>query len=86
MAFNPESQSHSFTVVRDGNITDVQISGPDFIFTVVTVPSGITQVEKRAVRQSARQAGAREAFLIEEPIAAALGAGLPVVVPCDGPG
>src|SRR4026207_2163147 len=38
---------------------------------VVTVPSGITQVEKRAVRQSARQAGAREAFLIEEPIRAA---------------
>ena len=48
---------------------------------VVTVPSGITQVEKRAVRQSARQAGAREAFLIEEPIAAALGAGLPVAEP-----
>jgi len=45
------------------------------------VPSGITQVEKRAVRQSARQAGAREAFLIEEPIAAALGAGLPVAEP-----
>ncbi|HKA61708.1 MAG TPA: rod shape-determining protein, partial [Methylomirabilota bacterium] len=42
---------------------------------VVTVPSGITQVEKRAVRQSAKQAGAREAYLIEEPIAAALGAG-----------
>jgi rod shape-determining protein MreB len=48
---------------------------------VVTVPSGITQVEKRAVRQSARQAGAREAYLIEEPIAAALGAGLPVAEP-----
>jgi rod shape-determining protein MreB len=48
---------------------------------VVTVHSGITQVEKRAVRQSARQAGAREAFLIEEPIAAALGAGLPVADP-----
>jgi rod shape-determining protein MreB len=48
---------------------------------VVTVPSGITQVEKRAVRQSAKQAGAREAYLIEEPIAAALGAGLPVAEP-----
>jgi rod shape-determining protein MreB len=48
---------------------------------VVTVPSGITQVEKRAVRQSARQAGAREAYLIEEPIAAAIGAGLPVAEP-----
>ena len=48
---------------------------------VVTVPSGITQVEKRAVRQSAKQAGAREAYLIEEPIAAAIGADLPVSEP-----
>jgi rod shape-determining protein MreB len=48
---------------------------------VVTVPSGITQVEKRAVRQSAKQAGAREAYLVEEPIAAALGADLAVTEP-----
>ena len=48
---------------------------------VVTVPSGITQVEKRAVRDSARQAGAREVYLIEEPVAAAIGAGLPIQEP-----
>ena len=48
---------------------------------VVSVPSGITQVEKRAVRDSATQAGAREVFLIEEPMAAALGAGLPIEEP-----
>ncbi|MBF0203473.1 MAG: rod shape-determining protein [Desulfamplus sp.] len=45
---------------------------------VIAVPSGITQVEKRAVRESAELAGAREVFLIEEPMAAAIGAGLPV--------
>lgn len=48
---------------------------------IVAVPSGITQVEKRAVRESAESAGAREVFLIEEPMAAALGAGLPVTEP-----
>ncbi len=48
---------------------------------VVTVPSGITQVEKRAVREAAMQAGAREVYLIEEPMAAAIGAGLPVAEP-----
>ena len=48
---------------------------------VVTVPSGITQVEKRAVRDSARHAGAREVYLIEEPVAAAIGAGLPIQEP-----
>jgi rod shape-determining protein MreB len=48
---------------------------------VIGVPSGITQVEKRAVRDSAMQAGAREVYLIEEPMAAALGAGLPIQEP-----
>ena len=48
---------------------------------VLTVPSGITQVEKRAVRNAAREAGAREVYLIEEPMAAALGAGLPIEAP-----
>ena len=48
---------------------------------VICVPSGITQVEKRAVRESAESAGAREVFLIEEPMAAAIGAGLPVTEP-----
>jgi rod shape-determining protein MreB len=48
---------------------------------VIAVPSGITAVEKRAVRESAMSAGAREVFLIEEPMAAAIGAGLPVTEP-----
>ena len=48
---------------------------------IVGVPSGITQVEKRAIRDSADQAGAREVYLIEEPMAAAIGAGLPVQEP-----
>ncbi len=48
---------------------------------VIAVPSGITQVEKRAVRDSAESAGAREVFLIEEPMAAAIGVDLPVQEP-----
>lgn len=48
---------------------------------VICVPSGITEVEKRAVRDSALAAGAREVFLIEEPMAAAIGAGLPITEP-----
>ena len=45
---------------------------------IISVPSGITQVEKRAVKESAESAGAREVYLIEEPMAAAIGAGLPI--------
>src|SRR5699024_10081161 len=45
---------------------------------VVCVPSGVTEVEKRAVEEAAVHAGARNAYLIEEPMAAAIGAGLPV--------
>ncbi len=48
---------------------------------IISVPSGITQVEKRAVKESAEQAGAREVYLIEEPMAAAIGAGLPITEP-----
>ena len=48
---------------------------------VIAVPSGITQVEKRAVCESAKSAGAKEVYLIEEPVAAAIGAGLPIMSP-----
>ena len=48
---------------------------------IICVPSGITAVERRAVREAAESAGAREVFFIEEPMAAAIGAGLPVTEP-----
>ena len=48
---------------------------------IVSVPSGITQVERRAVRESAESAGAREVYLIDEPMAAAIGSGLPITEP-----
>ncbi len=48
---------------------------------IIGVPSRITQVEQRAVKESAELAGAREVFLIEEPVAAAIGAGLPITEP-----
>ena len=48
---------------------------------VICIPFGITEVEKRAVREAASSAGAREVYLIQEPMAAALGAGLPVTEP-----
>jgi len=48
---------------------------------VISIPSGVTPVEERAVREAALQAGAKEAYLIEEPMAAAIGAGLPVSDP-----
>jgi len=48
---------------------------------IICIPYGITEVEKRAVRESAESAGAREVFLIEEPMAAAVGAGMPIMEP-----
>ena len=48
---------------------------------IICVPFGITEVEKRAVRESAESAGAREVYLIEQPMAAAIGAGLPITEP-----
>lgn len=48
---------------------------------VIGIPSGITEVEKRAVRDSAERAGAREIYMVEEPMAAAIGVGLPIVEP-----
>lgn len=82
--------------LKDGVIADFEISEKlisDFIRRVVkhrylmkprviiSVPSGITEVEKRAVRDSAENAGAREVFLLAEPMAAAIGVGLPVDQP-----
>src|SRR5205814_235794 len=48
---------------------------------IICVPFGITEVEKRAVKESAESAGSREVYLIEEPMAAAIGAGLPITEP-----
>ena len=48
---------------------------------IISIPSGITPVERRAVKESAESAGAREVYLIEEPMAAAIGAGLPITEP-----
>ena len=79
--------------IKDGVIADFEITGEMLRYfiakahsrkslvrprVVISVPSGITAVEKRAVRESAQSAGAREIYLIEEPMAAAIGAGLPV--------
>jgi rod shape-determining protein MreB len=79
--------------MRGGVIADFEITGEMIRYfiakahnrktlvrprVVIAVPSGITPVEKRAVRESAQSAGARETYLIEEPMAAAIGAGLPV--------
>ena len=50
-------------------------------YVIVCVPSGVTEVEKRAVIDATRMAGAKDAFILEEPFAAAVGAGLPVMEP-----
>jgi rod shape-determining protein MreB len=82
--------------LRDGVIADFDVTGAmlDYFIkkvhrrktlvkprVIICVPFGITQVEKRAVKEAAQNAGAREVFLIEEPMAAAIGAGLPVTEP-----
>jgi rod shape-determining protein MreB len=82
--------------IRDGVIADFEVTGAMLrhfirkahsrrIFArpriVIAVPSGITQVEKRAVVEAVQSAGAREVFLIQESMAAAIGAGLPVTEP-----
>lgn len=82
--------------MRDGVIADFEITEAmlrHFILSVhnrrtfvrpriiISIPSGITPVERRAVKETAESAGAREVYLIEEPMAAAIGAGLPITEP-----
>ena len=82
--------------MKDGVITDFEITEAMLRYfirsvrkrrlqlnprIVIAIPSGITEVEKRAVKESAERAGAREVFLIEEPVAAAIGVGLPIQEP-----
>lgn len=75
-------------VIADYRVTEAmlryflsKVSGRGMLFrpeVVVSVPVGVTQVERRAVMDAAMSAGAREAFLIDEPLAAAIGAGIPI--------
>lgn len=82
--------------MKDGVIADFEVTEAmlkHFIFKihrrrflvkpriVVCVPAGVTQVEMRAVREASESAGARDVYLIEEPLAAAIGAGLPITQP-----
>ena len=82
--------------LKDGVIADFEITGVMLRYfiqkvhnrralvrprIIIGVPIGVTEVEKRAVLESAKSAGAREAYLIEEPLAAAIGAGLPITEP-----
>ena len=79
-------------VIADYDITEnmlrhfiQKVSGRSLLFKpriMVCIPSGVTTVEKRAVLEAAMQAGARKTYLIEEPLAAALGAGLVISEPC----
>ena len=87
---------HAIRPLRDGVIADFEVAEEmikHFIRKVhnrrsfaspqviICVPSGSTEVERRAIRESAESAGARRVFLVEEPMAAAIGAGLPVTEP-----
>ncbi len=83
--------------MRDGVIADFEVTqvmlkyfikkalqgGTNFLppRIIICIPYGVTQVERRAVKESAEQAGGREVYLIEEPMAAAIGAGLPITEP-----
>ena len=82
--------------MKDGVIADFEVTGEMLKYfikkslatsklikprIIICIPFGITQVEKRAVKESAEQAGSREVYLIEEPMAAAIGAGLPITEP-----
>lgn len=87
---------HAICPLSDGAVTDFEVAeeliklviskalnrrGPVNARIVVTVPSGATPVERRAIREAAERAGARRVYLIDEPIAAAIGAELPVTEP-----
>ena len=67
--------------MKDGVIADFEITEEMHPRVLVAVPSGITEVENRAVKDSAKRAGAGEVVLVEEPMAAAVGVGLPVAEP-----
>jgi len=82
--------------LRDGVIADFEVThrllghfvekvcGPSRLFkprVMITVPLGVTSVERRAVHEAALQAGCREVYLIQEPLAAAIGVGLPIATP-----
>jgi len=82
--------------LRDGVIADFEVThrllghfvekvcGPSRLFkprVMITVPLGVTSVERRAVHEAALQAGSREVYLIQEPLAAAIGVGLPIATP-----
>jgi rod shape-determining protein MreB len=82
--------------MRDGVITDFEVTEAMLRYfirkvkhrrfqvrprIVIAIPSGITEVEKRAVKESAERAGARDVYLMDEPIAAAIGVGLPIQEP-----
>lgn len=82
--------------MKDGVIADFEVTGAMLRYFInraikkktllrprimICVPYGITEVERRAVRESAEAAGARDVYLIEEPMAAAIGAGLPITEP-----
>lgn len=79
-------------VICDFSVTEAmlryfieKVTGRSFMFRpriMVCVPSGVTMVEQRAIQEAAEQAGARKTFLIEEPLAAALGAGLDISEAC----
>ena len=82
--------------LRDGVIADFEITQEMLKYFIrriskkrlnyrprvlISIPSGVTEVERRAVEEAAREAGAKEAYLIDEPMAAAIGAGLPISEP-----
>ena len=87
---------HAIRPLRDGVIADFEVAEEMIKYfirkvhnrrsfasplVIICVPSGSTAVERRAIQESAESAGARKVFLIEEPMAAAIGAGLPVTEP-----